>query len=229
MKTYFNVSFKYSDSVYCANVAHAESPEEVEKAYRKKYSWVSVSPANEHDVEDALKRGKPIIEVEPEEAEEAEEAEEKPEEPARARSQIIDDILAWFDENPDTFTRALEELDAWDGYLGDDRYYPMEELAEFYADTDPLELLNRAYYGWDEDSCTIDQWGTKRHDAFCPNRDYFRYNGYGNLVSTDYPDYSDHLDRYAVEAMERNRGQIDTLDDEPELSALFDELENAEN
>ena len=29
MKKYFNVSFQYSESVYCANIAHAESAEDV--------------------------------------------------------------------------------------------------------------------------------------------------------------------------------------------------------
>lgn len=146
----------------------------------------------------------------------------------RTRTQIIDAILAWFEENEEEFNSAIEELDSYDGYLGDDRYYSMEELGEFYANADPLELLNRAYYGWDEDSCTIDQWGTKRQDAFNPNRDYFRYNGYGNLVSTDYPDYSDHLDHYAIERMSTHRNEVDTIDRNEELSELFDELENAE-
>ena len=30
MKKYFNVSYQYSESVYCANIAHAESAEAVE-------------------------------------------------------------------------------------------------------------------------------------------------------------------------------------------------------
>ena len=60
---------------------------------------------------------------------------------------------------------------------------------------------------------------------FNPNRDYFRYNGYGNLVSADYKDYSGQLDRYAVESMSENRDYIDSIDQSDELAALFDELE----
>lgn len=146
-------------------------------------------------------------------------------EPARTREEVVTDILTYFEENEDTFTACLEELDSYNGYLGDDRYYDMEELAEFYHDADPLELLNRAYYGYAEDSCTVDQWGTKRHDPFNPNADYFRYNGYGNLVSSNYKDYSDHLDHYAVDAMQENRAELPTIDDTPELSDLFDELD----
>ena len=51
------------------------------------------------------------------------------------------------------------------------------------------------------------------------------YNGYGNLVSTDYKDYSAHLDEYAIEEMSENRCYIDTIESDSELSSLFDELE----
>lgn len=63
MKNYYNVSFQYSESSYCANIAHAESVEDVEKHYSK-YAWFKVSPASEYDVTDAQRRGKPIVEIE---------------------------------------------------------------------------------------------------------------------------------------------------------------------
>jgi len=76
MKNYYNVSFEHSESVYCSNIAHAESVEDVERHYSK-YSWVKVTEASEHDVKNALERGKPVIEVEHiETAEETETAEE---------------------------------------------------------------------------------------------------------------------------------------------------------
>ena len=146
----------------------------------------------------------------------------------RTRSAVIEAILDYFKENEDVFNDCIEELDSYNSYLGDDRYYSMDELDELYHDTNPIELLNRAYFGYAEDSCTIDQWGTKRQDPFNPNADYFRYNGYGNLVSTNYKDYSDHLDHYAIEEMEENRNDIYTIDENDELSELFDELENAQ-
>jgi hypothetical protein len=103
----------------------------------------------------------------------------------------------------------------------------MELLAEFYHDVDPIELLQRAFYGYDLDNWTTDEHGRRENAAFNPNRDYFKYNGYGNLVSTNYPDYSDKLDRYAVEDMLENRVYIDAIDDNEKLAALFDELEEA--
>ena len=59
MKKYFNVSFQYSEGVFCANIAHAESAEAVEKHYSEKYEWCKVSEATAADVEEAQRRGKP--------------------------------------------------------------------------------------------------------------------------------------------------------------------------
>ena len=104
----------------------------------------------------------------------------------------------------------------------------MEYLNEFYNSTEPLELLYRVFYGYDEDNYNTDSYGNKTHAEFNPNREYFKYNGYGNLVSTNYPDYSVHLDNYAIESMSENRQYIDSIDNDSELSALFDELEETE-
>lgn len=143
----------------------------------------------------------------------------------RTIENIIADIIAYFENNEDTFNDCIEELDGYNGYLGDSRYYSMEELDEFYRGSDPLEILRRAYYGRDDDIYTTDSSGNKTYGEFNPNRDYFYYNGYGNLVSSDYKDYSAYLDNYAVEAMSENRSYIDSIDNDEELTALFDELE----
>lgn len=146
----------------------------------------------------------------------------------RTHEDIINDIIEYFKENEDEFDTAIEELDAYNGYLGDDRYYYMEDLNEFFRDADPIGILYRAYYGHDADSWTKNAHGDKKYGEFNPNRAYFYFNGYGNLVSTDYKDYLDKLDKYAINAMSKNRTYIDTIDESEELSALFEELENAE-
>lgn len=138
----------------------------------------------------------------------------------------INKIIKYFEENEDVLNRCIEELDSYNGYLGDDRYYPMEYLNEFYAGTDPIEILNRAYFGRDNDTWTTDASGNKIYSEFNPNRDYFTYDGYGNFVSTDYIDYSARLDTYAIEELSENRQYIDTIEDDEELTALFNELEN---
>lgn len=147
---------------------------------------------------------------------------------ARTAEEVTAAIIEFFKENEDVFNDCMEELDSYNGYLGDDRYYCMEELDEFYRDTRPIDLLYRTFYGHDDDTWTTDASGNKTYGEFNPNRTYFYYNGYGNLVSSDYKDYTGHLDHYAVEKMSENRHYINSIEDDEELSALFDELEKAE-
>lgn len=64
MKKYFSVSFQYSANVYCTNIAHAESVEDVERHYSK-YGRVDVSDSTDYDIETARKKGMPIVEIEP--------------------------------------------------------------------------------------------------------------------------------------------------------------------
>lgn len=145
-----------------------------------------------------------------------------------AREEAIRAIINYFTENEEVFDDCIEELDSYNGYLGDDRYYEMELLDEFFNGCDVIEILNQAYFGHDADSWYTDSHGEKIYGAFDPNREYFHYNGYGNLISSYYKDYTDFIDRYAVEAMAENRRYIDSIDNNEELSDLFDALEKAE-
>lgn len=147
----------------------------------------------------------------------------------RTKETIINEIISYLEENEAACIACMEELDNYNGYLGDDRYFEMEELDQMYLDQPHMELLYRAFYGHDDDTWTKDSDGEKVYGPFNPNRDYFYYNGYGNLVSTDYKDYSDKLDHYAVETMSECRSYIDSIDQDPDLSALFDELDEIED
>lgn len=62
MKKYFAVSFKYSESVYCSNIAHAETAEAV-NAHYSKYEWVSVRECEDYEVDTARQKGMPIVEI----------------------------------------------------------------------------------------------------------------------------------------------------------------------
>lgn len=154
---------------------------------------------------------------------------EKEETTKRTAEEVTADIIAFFKGNEDIFNEAIEELDAYNGYLGDDRYFTMDELDEHYIEIEPSEILRRAYYGYDAETYTTDGSGNREYGQFNPNRDYFTYNGYGNLVSADYKDYTSYLDKYAIEAICENRRYIDSIERSDELAALFDELENTEN
>lgn len=145
------------------------------------------------------------------------------------KSEAIKNILDYFNENETEFDDCIEELDSYNGYLGDDRYYFMEELDEIYHDVEPTELLRRAFYGYDSETWSTDSHGNKEYGAFNPNREYFTFNGYGNLVSADYKDYSAYMDSYAVEEMAQHRRYIYSIEEHIELSILFDEYEDADD
>jgi hypothetical protein len=144
------------------------------------------------------------------------------------REQAIKNIIEYFEENEDVFNDCIEELDSYNGYLGDDRYYSMDELDELYSGKDATEILRRAFYGHDAETWHTDSHGEKEYGPFNPNRDYFTYNGYGNLVSADHKDYSAYLGEYAVDSMAENRRYIYGIDDDPDLCDLFDALEDEE-
>ena len=144
------------------------------------------------------------------------------------RERVIEKIVEYFKENEDIFNDCIEELDSYNGYLGDDRYYSMDEFDDLYSGVEPSEVLIRAFYGHDEETFTTDAHGDRTYGAFNPNREYFTFNGYGNLVSADYKDYSAYLDEFAVEDMANNRQWIDTIGSDIELSELFDLLEEDE-
>ena len=122
-------------------------------------------------------------------------------------------LLELFQNNENLFNNTIEDLDNHNGYLGDDRYYNMNMLLEFFSGADPIELLNRTYFGRDDESWHTDANGNKIYDSFNPNREYFYFNGYGNLCSADYKDYSAFLDSYFIDAIVENQNHL-YLDDE---------------
>lgn len=64
MKKYFCVTFKWSDDddVYCENLCHAENEEAVKEKYSE-YPWYTAREARPYEVEEAKRRGMPIIEA----------------------------------------------------------------------------------------------------------------------------------------------------------------------
>lgn len=127
-----------------------------------------------------------------------------------------------FEQDEQLFNAAIEELDSYNGYLNDNRYYLMDELNDLYSGTEPIEILQRAFFGWDEDAWSTDSSGNKTYGKFNPNREYFTYNGYGNLVSSNYKDYSYLLDNYFIDSLIENAEHL-YLDD-----AITDIINGAE-
>ena len=224
MKT-FEITFTTNpeSGIYSANLINAESAEQA-TAYFKSLTACEVVGCTE--TQSRPKPGQPIYTVP--EGWEASEEEEEEEATKRTAEEITTAIIEFFKENEEVFNDCIEELDGYNGYLGDDRYFSMDEFDELHYGTEPSELLRRAFFGRDEETYITDKDGNKTYGAFNPNRDFFRYNAYGNLLSADYKDYSGQLDKYAVESMSENRNYIDTIEYNEELAELFDELEQAE-
>ena len=90
----------------------------------------------------------------------------------------------------------------------DDRIYYMSEFDELYCmdGKSPLDIIRDAFNG-----------------SFYPNDDWFRWNGYGNLESTDCPEDWMELDEIADYIVEND----DALRND-DIRDLMDEIE-AEN
>lgn len=73
--------------------------------------------------------------------------------------------------NGDDLTYLLQHMNAYDGCFEETSYYDMDEFDEFLSGHTPMEIAQMIYFG-----------------DFNPNDDYFRFNGYGNLESADWPD-----------------------------------------
>ena len=121
---------------------------------------------------------------------------------------LAETLLNYYQKNEEDFNHDIEELDSYNGILGDNRIEDMDILDEIYQGKDATEILRRAYFGHDDDTWHEEN-GEKVYGEFNPNRDYFYFNGYGNLVSTDYKDYSDYLDLDYVQDIVDNYGHLD--------------------
>lgn len=93
------------------------------------------------------------------------------------RQYAYDRAYEILENDEDAFVEACEELDDWDGFLGDSRCYNMDEIDEFFSK--PSELLDLM-------------------DDFDYSDEYFYYTGYG-YVSTCNNKYSHYSDDYSVD------------------------------
>lgn len=144
------------------------------------------------------------------------------------RNEVVQKIIDFFDDNEDALIECIEDLDSWNGYLGDNKYYSMDELSELFSGCDIIDVLNRAYFGYDSETWHTDSHGEKEYGAFNPNRDFFTFNGYGNFVSSDSKDYSAFNDEYFVDALIENKNHLYCIDEYQELNELLAVLDDIE-
>ena len=103
----------------------------------------------------------------------------------------------------------LQDLDdeelkqIWNDYCdansySDDFVYDMDEFDEIMSNSEPTDIANKIFYG-----------------DFNPNHNYFCFNGYANLVSSDYLDDLIHIDDLAeyIYNNQDEQSYIDELDE----------------
>lgn len=126
------------------------------------------------------------------------------------KNELLQKALEYFQENEEIFNQCLEEMDAYNGYLGDDRTYSMDDFNELLQGKEPLELASMVAYG-----------------DFNPYHDYFYFTAYGHIKTSPYIDYTDKLDIYTVEDIVEfiaGHGTIDALCGEAEIEEILEEL-----
>lgn len=134
--------------------------------------------------------------------------------------ELVEKLMNYYRENPEDFNDDIEELHNWNGCLYDDKVYPMDELNEIFSEDEPEEVLRRAFYGYDEPI-----YKDEERRPFNPNRNYFYFNGYGNLVSIDKKDYSSYLDNDFIQGIIDNRYNLTLSDGAEEIIDDY-EIEN---
>ena len=96
----------------------------------------------------------------------------------------------------------------------DDVPMEMSELDSMLDSSSPSEAIEKAFYGND-----YGNGGEGQSESFNPNRDWFTFDGYANLVSIDENLLDDYLADYEGDSFEewcKNNGHEDLFDDEDE-------------
>lgn len=92
------------------------------------------------------------------------------------RAELKQQILAVLKDLNDS-----ELVTVWNEYCDrvnafDDRIEDMDMLPEYFNGDNIFNILNRAFFGSDQ---------FYNNSSFNPNRDFFTFNGYGNLISLE--------------------------------------------
>ena len=80
----------------------------------------------------------------------------------------------------DSFSRVCEELDSWDGFLGDDRIYSMDELDDLFCDKKPsevLQMVDTANFDYSDDYFYYNICGIRSTNE----KDYYNYFNYSDV------------------------------------------------
>lgn len=116
------------------------------------------------------------------------------------------ELLQWLDENEDVLSDILEQMDDWDGYLGEDRCWPMSMLDDVFYGASVFDILHGIDFSeFDED-------------------DEYYYDSIWGIRSVDnrYDVYKDYITQGLIDNIIDRRGRL-RLDDE--FEEMLDDYE----
>lgn len=132
----------------------------------------------------------------------------------RTREEIIDDIYDYIKSDGDLASVLAEQLGCVNG---DELWRDMDEFDSVLDGYSPSEIVSMTFHGGDI------SWEGEIRGEFNPNAEYFKFNDYGNLVSSDWANYSSYFTKEAVEDLANEHWWH--LDLPKDLAEMFEELD----
>lgn len=121
------------------------------------------------------------------------------------KNAVVQNIKDWFKGHMNVFNEALEDLDDYNGYLGEARRTPMEEFDRRMRGLSPMEILDRTRIGFET------------------NHKYFYWDG-EKYRSTNWHGYYEYLKSETFDAMNIVKERLCIIDHE-EIWRLFEDLD----
>ena len=95
----------------------------------------------------------------------------------RTEKEIRQELKDLFENDNTLFNETIEKLDSYNGYLGEHRYYYMEDLTDCIDKSDLWDsLIYPILDGIDDDCYITNSQGEKEYQQFNPNKEYYYYN-----------------------------------------------------
>lgn len=110
----------------------------------------------------------------------------------------------------DDLAVLVQHMTFYDGSFEESTYYDMGEFDEFMSSYKPSELAKMIRFG-----------------DFNPHDDYFRFDGYGNLVSLDWKDIVDDVESIESDIIDHLTNYYDGDTPWPDLDDLVDADDDA--